>query len=233
MTNLQIPIIKLNFRFKFCSLDFGVWKFIKGFTIIELLIVMSLLGIATTLVSAAYLSFEKRERVKSAALDLKSNLRLAQNKALSGDKGIAGSPATEICDTFSTLVGWFVRINTGSPNYEVVGSCQTTSGEVGFSTKTYAYPDGVSLTHINYDGAYPEDFVNTTVNILFRPIEREVYFFNSSSPPFLDGTGNIITTGLLEAPASGQISLSLKLQGFDTIYDVNISTSGEINEKKL
>src|SRR3990167_4917878 len=135
-----------------------------GFTIIELLIVISLLGIATTLVSAAYLSFEKRERVKSAALDLKSYLRLAQNKALSGDKGIAGSPATEICDTFSTLVGWFVSINTGSPNYEVVGSCQTTSGEVGFSTKTYAYPDGVSLTHINYDGAYPEDFVNTTVN---------------------------------------------------------------------
>ncbi len=202
-----------------------------GFTIIELLIVMSLLGIATTLVSAAYLSFEKRERVKSAALDLKSNLRLAQNKALSGDKGISGT--SEICDTSSTLVGWFVRINTGSPNYEVVGSCQTTSGEVEFSTKTYEYPDGVSLTEINYVGAFSDNFENTVVNILFRPIEREVYFFNSSTPPFLDGTGNINTAGLLEAPASSQISLRLRFEGFDTIYDVNISTSGEINEKKI
>src|SRR3989344_5284442 len=102
------------------KLSTGIWRcyikdndqFIKGFTIIELLIVMSLLGIATTLVSAAYLSFEKRERVKSAALDLKSNLRLAQNKALSGDKGISGT--SEICGTSSTLVGWFVRIDTGS-----------------------------------------------------------------------------------------------------------------------
>jgi len=202
-----------------------------GFTIIELLIVMSILGIATTLVSAAYLSFEKRERVKSAALDLKSNLRLAQNKALSGDKGISGTG--EECPFGNTLVGWFVRINTG-PSYEVVGSCQTATGEEAFAAKTYEYPEGVSLTQIHYEGAFSGDLAaGTIVNILLRPIEREVYFFNSSSPPFLDGTGNIITTGLLEAPASGQISLSLKLQGFDTIYDVNISTSGEINEKKI
>src|SRR3989344_245162 len=154
-----------------------------GFTIIELLIVMSILGIATTLVSAAYLSFEKRERVKSAALDLKSNLRLAQNKALSGDKGIQGSG--EECPTTSTLVGWFVRLEENKNSYDIVGACQNSPViEVEFATKTVNFPEGVSLTEIWYESknvAFSQSL--TEANLLFRPIDLGVYTFNPSTHP--------------------------------------------------
>src|SRR3989344_9089026 len=124
----------------------------RGFTIIELLVVISLLGITTTLVSAAYLSFERRARVKSAALDLKSNLRLAQNKALSGDKGVPGT--SESCPASDKLVGWFVRMDDSTnTSYQIVGACKDSSGvETEFSPKTYEYPEGVTLRQINYDG---------------------------------------------------------------------------------
>src|SRR3990167_2070667 len=198
-----------------------------GFTIIELLIVMSLLGIATTLVSAAYLSFEKRERVKSAALDLKSNLRLAQNKALSGDKGIPGSG--EECPAGNTLVGWFIRLDKNGNSYDLAGSCQPPTGEdTEFAAKTIQLPEGISLRVITYHGVFDSDLQAT--NILFRPLEREVYAFREVTPPFIDNNGNLQE---LIVGEGDQESLQLTLSGFDTEYDVNISTSGEVNEKKL
>ena len=202
----------------------------RGFTIIELLVVISLLGITTTLVSAAYLSFERRERVKTAALDLKSNLRFAQNKALTGDKGIPGSG--EECAYGNTLVGWFVRLDTTGSSYEIVGTCQSSPGaETEFFRNTVRLPKGVSLTQISYAGASQPNLSLSGVNILFRPIDRGVYsFYPSPTPPFINADGNL--NGLIE-PVSSQESVRLTLNGFDTTYEVNIFTSGEINEKKL
>ena len=212
-----------------------------GFTIIELLIVMSLLGIATTLVSAAYLSFEKRERVKSAALDLKSNLRLAQNKALSGDKGIPGSPA-QCNNTSQTLIGWFVRIDTDTTipvnNYEIMIACQNTPGdEEHYVFKNVDLPEGVSFT----DFEYSNDFViagsfiplnNTGLyKILFRTLDREIYVFDDS-PSFYDSDGNFNKLWG-STDVTGQIAFKLAINGFDTTYEVTAFTDGEINEKKL
>src|SRR4030043_2323054 len=80
-----------------------------AFTIIELLIVISILAFSVTLVSTSYLGFERRERIKSAALEMKNKIRAAQNKALSGDKGMIDEG--DYCEDSSELVGWYVNID--------------------------------------------------------------------------------------------------------------------------
>lgn len=57
-----------------------------GFTLIELLVVVSILGIIFGIGVSQYTQFNRRQIVEQAALTLKNNLRLAQNKAMSGEK---------------------------------------------------------------------------------------------------------------------------------------------------
>lgn len=57
-----------------------------GFTLIELLIIVSIMGLLMTVGLAYYQNFNRRQIVVQAARDLKNNLRLAQSKALAGEK---------------------------------------------------------------------------------------------------------------------------------------------------
>jgi len=60
---------------------------VRGFTIIELLITISIMGLLLTVGLVYYQDFNRRQIVVQGANDLKNNLRLAQSKALSGEKG--------------------------------------------------------------------------------------------------------------------------------------------------
>jgi prepilin-type N-terminal cleavage/methylation domain-containing protein len=57
-----------------------------GFTLIELLITISIMGLLLTIGLVYYQDFNRRQIVVQAAGDLKNNLRLAQSKALAGEK---------------------------------------------------------------------------------------------------------------------------------------------------
>lgn len=61
-------------------------KSCPGFTLIELLVAMSIVGILFSLGVAKYQQFNRRQILVQAAQELKSNLRLAQDKALAGEK---------------------------------------------------------------------------------------------------------------------------------------------------
>lgn len=56
----------------------------KGFTLIELLVTISIIAILFGVGMAQYMRFNRRQIVLQAAQKLKSGLRLAQDKALSG-----------------------------------------------------------------------------------------------------------------------------------------------------
>ncbi len=58
----------------------------KGYTIIELLIVIFILILIFTLGQANFRSFRQRQKVESAVRRFKSSLQLAKGKALSGQK---------------------------------------------------------------------------------------------------------------------------------------------------
>lgn len=88
----------------------------SAFTLIELLVVVSIIGILFTVGLALYNDFNRRQIVVQAAKELKDNLRLAQSKALAGEKdsSICGSGPTS-----KTLDGWYIDFS-GS---QIYGQC--------------------------------------------------------------------------------------------------------------
>jgi len=57
-----------------------------AFTLIELLVVISVIAILFTIGMAAYNEFNRSQILSQAAKNLKNDLRMAQSKALSGEK---------------------------------------------------------------------------------------------------------------------------------------------------
>jgi len=223
-----------NLRTKYSHLKTQFCK-PAGFTMIELLIVLSILGVAATLVTASYLGFEKRERVKSAALEMKNQIRFAQNRALSGDKGF-GTNLDDMCPATSTLVGWYVNIDKARANsYFIAGDCLTDSNETDFDKETKKLPEGVSIVNITYNTISVQDKNN--VNILFRPLENDSKFFDagttSVTPPFFDTAATDIDVNKLFDKSRLQESVTVTISGFNTAYEVEIEPTGEVNERKI
>ena len=198
---------------------------LRGFSLVELLVVMTIFVLTSTLVLSGYLTFERNQRLKNAAFTLKSNIRLAQNNALTGDK----ADSTALCGATTKLVGWYVRFRTSSSSsYTINGLCITGSSENIFGTKTYTLPKGVTLTRINFGLDISE------ANVLFRPLSEIVSFHNStvsgSPPDFLDSSEALRVGGLL----SGGTELIIELIGQNVPgkYQIIIKQpTGEVYEK--
>src|SRR3989344_5765084 len=193
-------------------------QFSFGFTLIELLIVISLFGLATGLVTTSYLTFERRERVKNAALGLKNNIRLAQNRAHTGFKGFEDANR---CDTVAgdRLIGWFITISPDLSTYKIAGDCLVSGEEVKFAQETFSFPKDVKVASVNS---------GSEVNILYRPLTSDVSFHGPMSMvDFLDSSAN-----LKNELFQSEIIVSLKGPTVRT-YEVKILKSGEVNEKKL
>lgn len=191
------------------------WKFQRAYTLIELMIVVTLIGLAVGLITTSYLGFERRQRVKNTALEIKNNIRLAQNSAHSGDKGFGPTK----CDTEKReiLVGWYVRLDKDLQTYSVSGYCKDESGvERKFGEQTFRLPQDVSISEID---------AGNQVNVLYRPLSENATFHSSSD--FLDNNGklqNLISAGQVTIDLAGPTPYK---------YQLIILPTGEINEKQL
>jgi len=74
-----------------------------GFTFIELLVVVGMVGLATGIGVAAYNNFGDKQKAEQAAKELVSNLRYLQSNAVSGVKSFRG----ESCADGLSLDGWY------------------------------------------------------------------------------------------------------------------------------
>ena len=74
-----------------------------GFTFIELLVVIGMVGLLTGIGVAAYNNFGNKQKAEQAAKELVSNLRFLQSNAISGVKSFR----TESCDDGLSLDGWY------------------------------------------------------------------------------------------------------------------------------
>ncbi|MEX2028331.1 MAG: GspH/FimT family pseudopilin, partial [Candidatus Curtissbacteria bacterium] len=194
----------------------------QGFSLIELLIVVAIFGLTVSLVTAAFVTFERNQKLRNGAQQLKSDLRQAQNNALSGNKG-SGSA---VCPGTSTLGGWYLQISTDSTNgengkYTLSGDCRTGTDDSSFATRTIFLPNGVSISSTSL-GAVSD------IGILFRPLISGVTYHNAALvPPFFDADGNLLN----EVGAGSALTITLTSATGGT-YQVAISPSGEINEVK-
>jgi len=136
----------------------------RGFTLIELMVVI---GVTLLLVGgglAAYNQFNNRQLVKRAGGAVTDLLRLAQTKALTGDKPSIGACSSE------TLWGYQVRV--GGQQFILEAVCGTTAVDV---SKTYAVTSGVTvgsgsqvMFKVLAQGAAPETFCFTGYDLNYR-----------------------------------------------------------------
>lgn len=205
----------------------------SGFSLIELMIVISLFTITTIVVTTSYISFQGRETLKNGALQLKSDLRYAQNKAQTGDKVSDATTSTSACSSTvnppGTLVGWYIELTPGSSSYTINGDCLTGTSEQVFGTKTVSLPTDVTIQTITYSSA-----LNHAV-ILFKPLNYSVGFFDDTVinpwtiPDFMDSAG-VARPGLTAISPNQMV---IRVHSSDGDYDIYVTGNGEINETKI
>lgn len=135
----------------------------KGFTLIELLIATAIFSIITGGGIASYNQFNQREKLKAAALTVKTYLRKAQTNAMAGVKddspaGCAGQP----------LDGWCLDLHRGY----LYGHCGGPQGAnpIDFSAEEFSLPDNVNLDFYDLAGALDSQ----RSILLFKPLAQGV-----------------------------------------------------------
>ena len=206
------------------------FKFKLGFSLIEFLIVITIFGITASLITASYLNFERNQRLKNAALQLKNDLRLIQNNALSGNKGVKGGTCNpDITNLSIVLVGWYLTLNSTSDlnEYTIARDCDASGTETPFDVKTVVLPKGINIDSFYFDNDCSDPASNLPVDILFEPLKNGVTFHNSTftTPPFYESGSYKYQLN----PGSG---LCIKLTLDSSIYKVIIQPSGEVSESK-
>jgi len=206
-----------------------------GFTLIELLIVITLFGLSASLITASYLTFERNNRIRNAALNLKNDLRLAQSNALSGNKGVIGTAGN--CSDAEPLVGWYVKVIVGTSDYLTSGVCKIETLPHKYipidaeldeivPVNNKAFPNQVTVKSFQIDNGLEHVNSGDEVSILFRPLTNKAAFYdvlsgNLSDENFIGTTGS---TGILTITFIGSQ---------DNTYKVRVnSASGEVNEEK-
>lgn len=116
-----------------------------GFTLIELIVVAAIIVTLTGLGIAGYNSFNQKQILKQSAEEVKSNLRDAQNRALSGEKVYPD------CD--NRVLNYWVFTITSATEYKIEGSCDSST----FGSKSFTLPNGLTFT-------------TTGINIYFKPL---------------------------------------------------------------
>ncbi len=100
----------------------------RGFTLLELLIVIALLSLVMVFVMPNIKNIRDEQGLSSAALELQSNLRSAQNNALSGLKCTSSA---------QSAVNWQLNL-IDDKNYQIEANClDGTSPTKQYSLSTY------------------------------------------------------------------------------------------------
>ncbi len=103
----------------------------SGYTLIEVLVVMTIIGILFSVGYASYRSFSRRQTLLGIAKQVEGDLRLAQQMSLSGEK-----PA----GCTSSLDGIQFGLTLSASSYEIKAVCGATP-----LIKSYTLPDGISF----------------------------------------------------------------------------------------
>lgn len=91
----------------------------KGFTLVELLVVISIICILSVVGIASYMNFSRSQTVTQAAKKIVQDIRLAQSLANNNQK-----PELNICPSgCQTLDGYTFSLDHSSRNYTISANC--------------------------------------------------------------------------------------------------------------
>jgi prepilin-type N-terminal cleavage/methylation domain-containing protein len=157
-------------------------KLQRGYTLIEILVVVGVIGVLTTLGVSAYNNFNEKRLVRKAADELKSYLRLAASKALNNEKDCTVCGGTDgDCSTFlagdKVLEGWYLDF---SSTPKIYGRC----GGTDFGEKTFLTEETTS------------DLVISAVDetIQFYPLDRGTDLAGDLTINLTQGENSVVLT---------------------------------------
>jgi len=107
----------------------------SGYSLIEVLVAVTIIGILTGSSLVGYNRFQGRQGLKSAGEQLVSDLRLTQQKALSGEKAAGWCQGAD-----ESLTGWRL-IFTSAAEYDIKGVCSNAATTI---FKSITLPNSVT-----------------------------------------------------------------------------------------
>lgn len=147
----------------------------NAFTLIELLIVVSLITIITGAILPSFNSYIDTQNVKQAQEQVKDELRTVQNKALNGENA-----SIELIN--GQVEYWGMEFNQGDTTYETfISTATSVCGGAG--------TEGTDRMHVRDSVALPGN------SEIITPITGCVYFSFSNGDAFFSGGADTIIVG--------------------------------------
>lgn len=160
-----------------------------GFSLIELLVSISVVAILSGIGLAAFSTFSRRQIVASATRQLLSDLRLAQSKADSNEKTVDCEDADPDEDL---LLGYKVEVNSTDKQYQISPVCTST-------------PPPAPIKTVSFSPVITVGIVSNPLTITFRTMRQgveSVGFANSKVAISLSAYG---VTRTVTVSQSGEI----------------------------
>lgn len=115
-------------------------KTVYAYTLIEILVVLSIIGVLFGVAYASYRDFSRRQELAGVAKTIQGNLRRAQQNALSGVK-----PPGTVCNS-GILIGYDFYL-VSNKEYQIRANC--TNGNVVVSSTVLSEDSSVLITSTN------------------------------------------------------------------------------------
>ena len=212
----------------------------QGYTLIELIIVITIISILVGFAIPAYTQFNASQLLKRAATEMKDDLRLMQNRASTGEKNCPcwdnsppRNPPIGNCDSQpdedliddNRLTGWYLSVDQAVGNntsYTMYGNCMyDESGNLGYDFTSGAslrkLPPQVVVESIVITG---DSLSGSVLSVAFLAANQGVQFYSGTMSGTLMGSAT-------------QVVITLRSQQIGDGYTVTVTSAGNMYETRL